>query len=161
LISNATQRSSLRLQTKLTRLKPPAIIRHSLKKTGILLIHQTTPLRKLPRLDLDFSYPLSTPHDWLSPRPLVPPNTAESPDIRHTLPDSRLDDAAPTRQSTTRPCHTMPAFLPSPRSSTVRVGSGPRPEDQRPTAVARGCLRCSDIRSPTPGTMGGWRDYGN
>jgi hypothetical protein len=50
---------------------------------------------------LDFSSPLSTPRDWLSPRPLVPPNTTESPNIRHTLSDSRLDDAASPRQSGT------------------------------------------------------------
>jgi hypothetical protein len=50
---------------------------------------------------LDFSSPLSTPRDWLSPRPLVPPNTTESPNIRHTLSDSRLDDAASPRQSDT------------------------------------------------------------
>jgi hypothetical protein len=48
---------------------------------------------------LDVSYPPSKSHDYLSSRPPVPPDTNESPDIRHTLSNSCLDYEAPSYQS--------------------------------------------------------------
>jgi hypothetical protein len=47
---------------------------------------------------LDVSYP-PTSHDKHSPRPLVLPDTNESPDIRHSLSNSCLDYEAPFYQS--------------------------------------------------------------
>lgn len=59
---------------------------------------------------LDVSYPPSTSHDNHSPRPLVLPDTNESPDIRHTLSNSRLDYEAPSYQSDTFAARTNDSY---------------------------------------------------